>query len=73
MRKPDAALISVESAQVKQAAAARPVPARELLRESACSVTEIAARVGYPTIHAFSRAFKRLVGMSQGAYSRSVR
>jgi len=47
--------------------------ARELLRESDCSVTEIAARVGYPTIHAFSRAFKRLVGMSPGEYSRSVR
>jgi transcriptional regulator GlxA family with amidase domain len=51
----------------------RSARARELLRESGLTVTQIAARVGYPTIHSFSRAFKRRTGMSPGEYSRSVR
>jgi AraC-like DNA-binding protein len=51
----------------------RSVRAKELLRESGLTVTQIAARVGYPTIYSFSRAFKRLTGMSPSEYSRSVR
>jgi AraC-like DNA-binding protein len=51
----------------------RSVRAKELLRESGLTVTQIAGRVGYPTIYSFSRAFKRLTGMSPSEYSRSVR
>jgi AraC-like DNA-binding protein len=46
--------------------------AKDLLRESDLSITGISDRVGYPSIHSFSRAFKRLVGMTPCEYSRSI-
>lgn len=51
----------------------RATRAKELLRESGLRITDIACRVGYPTIGSFSRAFKRFTGMSPGDYSRSIR
>ena len=47
--------------------------AAELLRDSALSVTEIAGKCGFESIHAFSRAFKKATGFSPRAYARSVR
>ncbi len=46
--------------------------AREMLRERACSVQEVAERVGYESEAAFSRAFKRLVGHSPAAWGRAA-
>lgn len=44
--------------------------AKDLLRRGELSLTEIAARVGYETDAAFSRAFKRAEGMAPGEYRR---
>jgi AraC-like DNA-binding protein len=41
--------------------------ARELLRNEALTVAEVAARFGYESEAAFSRAFKRVIGVSPGA------
>ncbi|HKD97951.1 MAG TPA: AraC family transcriptional regulator [Micromonosporaceae bacterium] len=46
--------------------------AAAMLRTARHSVEEIAARVGYDSVGAFSKAFKRSVGVSPGAYRRSV-
>jgi len=45
--------------------------ARRLLRAGSASVGEIAARVGYDAEAAFSKAFKRWVGVPPGAYRRA--
>jgi AraC-like DNA-binding protein len=45
--------------------------ASEFLRGRDLSVSEIAGRVGYESEAAFSKAFKREVGVSPGAYRRS--
>jgi AraC-like DNA-binding protein len=44
--------------------------ARRLLSESALSTASIAERVGYQAEAAFSKAFKKLVGVGPGAYRR---
>jgi AraC-like DNA-binding protein len=46
--------------------------AASLLREPGASVSEVAEQVGYQSEAAFSRAFKRLIGVSPGA-SRQLR
>ena len=45
--------------------------ARELLREGGHKVAEVAAAVGYPDPHYFSRVFKRHVGCTPGVYARA--
>lgn len=43
-----------------------------LLRTDACTVDEIAARVGYNSSHSFRRAFKRVMGIAPSSYRQSV-
>lgn len=47
--------------------------ARRLIREGKLNVTEIAARLGYQSVHYFSRQFKQHTGMSPSQYARSVK
>ncbi len=47
--------------------------AQALLRESGLSLTAIAARVGYSSRLAFSKAFKRLTGLTPSRYRRDAR
>ncbi|MFE5318851.1 helix-turn-helix domain-containing protein [Paenibacillus sp. NPDC056579] len=47
--------------------------AKELIREESCSMTEIAARLGFSSVHYFSKAYKKATGMSPTEYSRTVR
>lgn len=47
--------------------------AKKLIREKNHSLTEISKMLGYSSIHNFSRAFKKMVGMSPTAYSKSIR
>lgn len=44
-----------------------------LLRDSTAKLVEVALRVGYDSEAAFSRAFKRAVGVSPGAWRRGER
>ncbi len=44
-----------------------------ILRDGHASLAEVAARVGYESEAAFSKAFKRAVGSTPGAYRRSFR
>jgi AraC-like DNA-binding protein len=44
-----------------------------MLREGNATVAEIAAEVGYESEAAFSRAFKRVVGVSPGAWRTGAR
>lgn len=46
--------------------------AKKLLREKNDSVAQIADKLGYSSIHTFSRAFKKAVGFSPTAYARSI-
>jgi AraC-like DNA-binding protein len=46
--------------------------ARQLLREPARSIPDVAAKVGYESEAAFNRAFKRLVGTPPAAWRRAV-
>lgn len=43
----------------------------ELLNTTACSMPEISLRVGYQSISAFDRSFRRLMGMSPYRYKKS--
>jgi AraC-like DNA-binding protein len=45
--------------------------ASRLLQHEACTIAEVASRLGYQSEAAFSRAFKRFVGISPGAARRS--
>ena len=47
--------------------------ARRMLREGSYSITEVAEQMGYSSIHAFSRQFRRLLGMSPTEYLKSIR
>jgi transcriptional regulator GlxA family with amidase domain len=47
--------------------------AQDLLRDSTRGLAEIAARVGYESEAAFSRAFKREFGASPAAWRRGPR
>lgn len=47
--------------------------AKSLIREKQYNLTEIAARLGYGSIHYFSRDFKKTTGMSPSEYAKSVK
>ncbi|GAA3400044.1 AraC family transcriptional regulator [Paenibacillus hodogayensis] len=47
--------------------------AKTLIRQEAFNYTEIAERLGYSSIHYFSRQFKRTTNMTPTEYARSVR
>ncbi len=47
--------------------------AKLLLRRGALTITQIASLLGYASIHHFSRAFKREVGLSPSDYTKSVK
>ncbi|WP_054025245.1 AraC family transcriptional regulator [Bacillus sp. FJAT-28004] len=47
--------------------------ATALLRTNACTVDEIAARVGYNSSHSFRRAFKRVMGVAPSSYRQSIK
>jgi AraC-like DNA-binding protein len=44
-----------------------------LLREGQATLAEVAAEVGYDSEAAFSKAFKRSLGSTPGAYRRAAR
>ncbi len=52
---------------------ARILKAKDLLRSSSLTVTEIAAQVGFSSIHYFSRMFKIKTGYTPSQYTRSLR
>ncbi len=47
--------------------------ARRLIREGRLNFTQIAARLGYQSVHYFSRRFRIATGMSPSEYARSVK
>lgn len=47
--------------------------AKELIREGSHNFTEIAALLGYNSIHYFSRHFKKVTGMTPSEYASSVK
>ncbi|MDF2648837.1 MAG: AraC family transcriptional regulator [Paenibacillus sp.] len=47
--------------------------AKLLIREETCNVTEISERLGYTSVHYFSRQFKKITGMSPTAYLRRLK
>ncbi len=46
--------------------------AKHLIRDKTYSISEISDMLGYSSIHNFSRAFKKAVGLSPTAYSKSI-
>ena len=46
--------------------------AKRLIRDGELNITQIAERLGYNSIHHFSRMFKRFTGVSPSAYKNSV-
>ena len=46
--------------------------AKKLIRENNYSVGQISEMLGYSSIHNFSRAFKKAVGMSPSAYGKTI-
>jgi AraC-like DNA-binding protein len=47
--------------------------AKKYLREDVMNVTQIAEKLGFSSIHYFSRTFRQFVGMSPNEYAASVR
>lgn len=47
--------------------------ARRMIREGRLNFTQIAARLGFQSVHYFSRRFRKITGMSPSEYARSVR
>ena len=47
--------------------------ARQMIREGHLNVTQISAKLGFQSVHYFSRRFKELTGMSPREYSDSVK
>ena len=47
--------------------------ARRLIREGRLNFTQIAARLGFQSVHYFSRRFRQVTGMSPSEYERSVK
>ena len=47
--------------------------ARQLIRNNQLNFTEIADRLGYNSVHYFSRQFKKLTGMTPSEYAVSIR
>lgn len=46
--------------------------AKKLIREDNLTITQISERLGYTSIHHFTRMFKRVTGFSPTAYKTSV-
>ncbi len=46
--------------------------AKQLIRNKTYSISQISDMLGYSSIHNFSRAFKKAVGLSPTAYSKSI-
>lgn len=47
--------------------------AKQLIREGELNITQIADKLGYDSIHHFSKQFKAIVGMSPREYSMSIK
>ena len=47
--------------------------AKQLLRDNHLNFTEISDRLGYTSVHYFSRQFKKLTGMTPSEYATSIR
>lgn len=47
--------------------------AKSMIREGGCSYTEIAERLGYSSIHYFSKNFKKWTGIPPSEYAKSVK
>ncbi|MDF2661286.1 MAG: AraC family transcriptional regulator [Paenibacillus sp.] len=47
--------------------------AKQHIREDTCNVTEIAERLGYTSIHYFSRQFKKATGMAPSEYLKTMK
>jgi AraC-like DNA-binding protein len=47
--------------------------AKELLRDSSLSITEICAAVGFESLGSFSSLFRKVAGLSPSAYRASIR
>ncbi len=47
--------------------------ARRMIREGRLNMTQIALRLGFQSVHYFSRRFKQLTGMSPSEYAESVK
>lgn len=47
--------------------------AKKLIREEKFNITEISVKLGYSTIHCFSRAFKGCTGMAPSEYAKTVK
>lgn len=63
---------TVGASPIEYLAAWRMQIAARWLRESAATVERVAERCGYESAAAFSKAFKRYLGLSPGAYRRSL-
>jgi AraC-like DNA-binding protein len=46
--------------------------AKRLIREESATVSEIAERLGYSSLHYFSKQFKRIMDMTPSEYARSI-
>jgi AraC-like DNA-binding protein len=51
----------------------RTLLARRMLSETSLALDDIANRTGYSDTNAFSRAFRRVIGTSPGAFRKSSR
>ncbi|MEF3309888.1 AraC family transcriptional regulator [Paenibacillus sp. GYB004] len=47
--------------------------AKQHIREDTCNITEIAERLGYTSIHYFSRQFKKATGMAPSEYLKTMK
>ncbi len=47
--------------------------AKKLIREAHCNFSQIANKLGYESIHYFSRYFKKSTGMTPSEYATSVK
>ena len=47
--------------------------ARQMIREGHLNITQISAKLGFSSVHYFSRRFKTVTGMSPSEYARSVK
>lgn len=47
--------------------------ARRMIREGKLNITQISARLGFSSVHYFSRRFKKQTGMTPSEYNRSVK
>ena len=47
--------------------------ARQMIRSGQLNITQIAARLGFSSVHYFSRRFKSITGMTPSEYAGSVK